>query len=224
VSEAPNDVTEYRPHIEGDVGRYVEDRTGDDYKQAGEIYRAFDDRHRNDLIDNLVANLKKADPRIQERMVWHFLHADEDYGTRVATGLGIDVEKARKLPPLPNKPAPGTTRNATDNVPGVQPSGAPYAATRARAAATATRKRATLRRCSVCSPRPRLPGRARTSLERSPVRSQRGRRGIAAPVLLRYSPSPVTRIRSVRYSASPGAISSSPGLVSNGPSKPIGLA
>jgi catalase len=131
VVEAPNDVTEYRPHIEGSVGRYVEDRTGDDYKQAGEIYRAFDDRHRDDLIDNLVTNLKKADPKIQERMVWHFLHADEDYGKRVATGLGIDTETARKLPPLPNKPAPGTNRNATDNVPGVKSSGAPYAATAA---------------------------------------------------------------------------------------------
>jgi catalase len=131
VTEAPNDVTEYRPYIAGDVGRYVEDRTGDDYKQAGEIYRAFDDRHRNDLIDNLVTNLKKADPQIQERMVWHFLYADEDYGTRVAKGLGIDVEKARKLPPLPNKPAPGTTHSATDNVPGVKSGRTPYAASAA---------------------------------------------------------------------------------------------
>ena len=33
VIEAPDDVTEYRPSIAGDVGQYVEDRTGDD--QAG---------------------------------------------------------------------------------------------------------------------------------------------------------------------------------------------
>ena len=36
-----------------------------------------------------------------------------------------------KLPPLPNKPAPGTNRSATDNVPGVAPSGKPYAASAA---------------------------------------------------------------------------------------------
>ena len=40
-------------------------------------------------------------------MVWHFWHADEDYGRRVAEGAGIDLEKAKALPPLPGRAAPG---------------------------------------------------------------------------------------------------------------------
>ncbi len=40
-------------------------------------------------------------------MVWHFWHCNQDYGRRVAQGAGIDIEKAKALPPLPGKPAPG---------------------------------------------------------------------------------------------------------------------
>nr|WP_314623111.1 hypothetical protein [uncultured Noviherbaspirillum sp.] len=39
-------------------------------------------------------------------MVWHLWHCDEDYGTRVAQAAGIDLERAKALPPLPGKPAP----------------------------------------------------------------------------------------------------------------------
>ena len=33
-------------------------------------------------------------------------YADEDYGTRVAQAAGVDLAKARALPPLPGIPAP----------------------------------------------------------------------------------------------------------------------
>jgi catalase len=39
-------------------------------------------------------------------MVWHLWHCDEDYGRRVAQLAGIDLERAKALPPLPGKPAP----------------------------------------------------------------------------------------------------------------------
>ncbi len=112
LHEAPKVAHEYTPYVEGPVGRYQTSRTQDDYKQAGERYKEIDDRERDDLIDNLVGALKQCDAHIQERMVWHFLHADEEYGTRVATGVGVDVEKARRLPPLPGQPAPGQRRSA----------------------------------------------------------------------------------------------------------------
>ncbi|MBC5806613.1 MAG: catalase [Candidatus Eremiobacter antarcticus] len=110
LKEAPKVPHEYRPHVEGELGRYQTSRTQSDYQQAGERYRAIDQRERDDLINNLVGALKQCAPHIQERMVWHFLHADEDYGRRVAEGIGVDVEKARSLSALPGRPAPGQPR------------------------------------------------------------------------------------------------------------------
>jgi len=46
-------------------------------------------------------------------------------------GPSRENPKLVREPAAPNKPAPGTNRNATDNVPGVKSSGAPYAATAA---------------------------------------------------------------------------------------------
>ena len=59
-----------------------------DYKQAGERYRTFEDSERDDLILNLVTALKQCNPDIQERMVEHFTQCDPEYGTRVREGLG----------------------------------------------------------------------------------------------------------------------------------------
>jgi len=56
--------------------------------------------------------MKTCPEPIQLRMVWHFWHCDEDYGRRVAEGAGIDLEKAKALPPLPGRPAPGQNRSA----------------------------------------------------------------------------------------------------------------
>lgn len=69
------------------------------FKQAGERYRAFDQWERDDLILNLVENLKICKRDIQERMIGHFLRADEEYGKRVAQGLGIDPSTLQ-LPPI----------------------------------------------------------------------------------------------------------------------------
>ena len=110
AEEAPENVRDQEPHIEGNVGRFPFRRTESDYKQAGERYRAIDERERTHLIGNLVDALKQCDPHIQLRMVWHFLNADENYGTRVADGIGVDVAEARKLQPLPGKPVPGQPR------------------------------------------------------------------------------------------------------------------
>ncbi|MDB5042537.1 MAG: katE [Candidatus Eremiobacteraeota bacterium] len=97
----------------------------------GERYRSIDDRERDDLINNLVDALKQCDRNIQLRMVWHFLYADENYGTRVANGIGIDVKEARKLPPLPGKPPPGQPRSNGD---GAKAEGAPNGQKAAEAA------------------------------------------------------------------------------------------
>ena len=106
VQEAPK-TTEYHQPIEGRLGRFQTSRCEDDYSQAGQIYRGFAAWERDDLIANLVDDMKACPEAIQLRMVWHFWHCDQDYGTRVADGAGIDLAKARALPPLPGRPAPG---------------------------------------------------------------------------------------------------------------------
>ena len=110
MRESPRSGPDYHQYVEGHLGRYQTTRTSDDYKQAGERYRTFEAWERDDLIDNLVTDLKQCPEQIQLRMVWHFWHCDPDYGTRVAQTAGIDLEKAKALPPLEGKPAPGQNR------------------------------------------------------------------------------------------------------------------
>ena len=110
LEEAPKAAEEYHQWVEGHLGRYQTTMVSDDYKQAGQRYRTFEDWERDDLINNLVADMKACPEHIQLRMVWHFWHCDEDYGRRVAEGAGIDLERAKALPPLPGKPAPHQDR------------------------------------------------------------------------------------------------------------------
>jgi catalase len=118
LREAPKPEREYRPWVEGHLGRYQTSRTADDYKQAGDRYRTFEDWERDELIANITGDLKQCPEHIQLRMIWHFWHCDEDYGRRLAEGVGVDLEKAKALPPLENQPAPNRSRPSptyTDN-------------------------------------------------------------------------------------------------------------
>lgn len=106
VREAERPSHEYRQWVEGHVGRYQTRKTAADYQQAGDRYRTFEDWERDDLIANLVDDMKQCPEDIALRMVWHFWHCDPDYGTRVAQGAGIDLEKAKALPNLEGRSAP----------------------------------------------------------------------------------------------------------------------
>ena len=82
---------EYRPYVAGQAMKATIDRQNN-YQQAGERYHTIAQWERDDLITNLVDNLRQCDTHIQERMVWHFLQCDPEYGTRVAQGLGITLD------------------------------------------------------------------------------------------------------------------------------------
>jgi catalase len=110
LTEAPKPAAEYHQFVEGHLGRYQTTRAQDDYTQAGERYRTFEDWEREDLIANISGDLKACPKELGLRMVWHFWHCDEDYGRRIAEGAGLDLQEALKLPPLPGKPAPGQNR------------------------------------------------------------------------------------------------------------------
>ena len=99
--ETPQGGTPHTPHVEGNLVREAIERKNP-YGQAGERYRTFEPWEQDELVSNLVSNLKQCNPDIQERMVGHLLQCDAEYGQRVADGLGMNetdsaVSAARRV-------------------------------------------------------------------------------------------------------------------------------
>jgi catalase len=104
LKEAAAAGKDHTPRAEGNVVRQKIDRENN-FKQAGERFRAFEDWERDELISNLVSGLQPCVREIQERMVSMFAQCDADYGRRVAEGLGIAVS---------NGAASGASNGAND--------------------------------------------------------------------------------------------------------------
>ncbi|MBU0518128.1 catalase [bacterium] len=84
--------------LEGWAGRHPYTFAQDDFVQAGELYRkVMTDTDRDHLIGNIVNHLSGAKRPIQLRQTALFFLADEDYGTRVAQGLKLDIAEVKKL-------------------------------------------------------------------------------------------------------------------------------
>jgi catalase len=90
---------EQGPVISGRLTRKRIPRTND-YTQAGQRYQLMDQWEKDDLVRNFVTLIGQAARPVQERMVWHFLMADDELGLRVGEGLGITVDDVRHLEPL----------------------------------------------------------------------------------------------------------------------------
>ena len=75
----------------GVAGRYRYQHPNDDYEQPGNLYRLMSPDQKSRLIGNIVGHLGRARKDIQLRQAVHFYRADPDYGTRVASGLGLDL-------------------------------------------------------------------------------------------------------------------------------------
>ena len=70
-----------------------------DFKQAGEQYRAFSPKERANLVKNLAGDLKKVrDKGVKLTMVSHFLKADEEFGTRLAKAVEMDLAEVKAVP------------------------------------------------------------------------------------------------------------------------------
>nr|WP_275994419.1 catalase [Argonema antarcticum] len=92
----PKEVPEYKePPVEvsGTIDRTPFKHDDDDFVQAGNLYRVLKEEEKARLVDNLVTHIKDAKREIQLRQIPHFYQADPDYGTRVAQGLGIDIQE-----------------------------------------------------------------------------------------------------------------------------------
>lgn len=73
------------------VDRYDSRVDHDDYTQAGDLWRLFPEDEKARTVKAICGALGQCRPEIQERQLCHFFRADEEYGRRVAEGLGIDV-------------------------------------------------------------------------------------------------------------------------------------
>ena len=74
------------------VDRYDHREGNDEYSQAGDLYRLMDEAAKQRLIENLVGSLRPVPQEIQMRQLCQFFRADTDYGSRVAKGLGIEID------------------------------------------------------------------------------------------------------------------------------------
>ncbi|TDB98264.1 catalase [Nonomuraea longispora] len=101
---------EVGPEVRGRLTRKRIPRTND-YTQAGQRYLLMEQWERDDLVHNFVSALRQCDRRIQERMVWHFLLADDDLGLRVGEGLGIGPDDVAQLEPLKSQDLTEEDRN-----------------------------------------------------------------------------------------------------------------
>ena len=92
-SSSPQEDPAYRDTqvpLHGHVTREKIEKT-DDYTQAGELFRSFTAEEQNNLIDNLINDLKGVPAQTQMRALCHFFQADGQLGGRLARGLGVDI-------------------------------------------------------------------------------------------------------------------------------------
>ena len=104
LREAAKSGKDHEPEYSAKLVRAKIERQNN-FKQAGERYRAFEEWERNDLITNLVNTLAPTHKHIQERMIELFTQCDADYGRRVAEGLQQANKEAISKGPI------GSTRS-----------------------------------------------------------------------------------------------------------------
>jgi catalase len=62
--------------ISGDAARYDHHEGNDDYTQAGNLFRLFDDAHRRRFFANVAASMAGVPEEIIERQLAHFEKVD----------------------------------------------------------------------------------------------------------------------------------------------------
>jgi len=87
----------HRPHYNAEAMSAPIDRPNN-YGQAGDTYRDYEDWERDELIDNLSDALAVCEKSIQDAMVEHFTKADEDYGRRVKAGIDQKMQALKESP------------------------------------------------------------------------------------------------------------------------------
>ena len=97
--------------LSGNADRYPYNYPNDDFVQAGNLYRnVMTPQDRENLIGNIVDHLGGAIKRIQLRQTAIFYKADNEYGCRVAEGLGLDLNEIKRLADMSNEERANATK------------------------------------------------------------------------------------------------------------------
>lgn len=84
-------------NVTGTAARHPYRHPNDDFVQPQALYKkVMSDVDRDHLIDNIVDHLREAKKKIQLRQTALFYNVHPDYGTRVANGLGLNVEDVKR--------------------------------------------------------------------------------------------------------------------------------
>ena len=86
LKEAPKTKKDHTPHYNAALVREKINRQNN-FKQAGETYRNFEEWEREELIKNLGNTLAPARKEIQDKMIELLTQCDADYGRRVAESI-----------------------------------------------------------------------------------------------------------------------------------------
>jgi catalase len=99
---AQPDKTEPPREVSGLMAAYEpkDDVTDDCYYQAGDLYRLMKPEQKQVLIENTVRNITGVTQNVQLRHAAHCYLADENYGTSLASALGLDVNEVIRLSKL----------------------------------------------------------------------------------------------------------------------------
>ncbi len=85
-------------NVSGMVDRHPFVLSDVDFVQAGELYRrVMNETDREHLISNICGNLGQAQQRLQLRQTALFYKADENYGSRIAETLKLDLATVKNL-------------------------------------------------------------------------------------------------------------------------------
>ena len=85
-------------NVSGSVARHAYIHPNSDFVQPQALYeKVMTDVDRDHLIGNIVSHLGGAKKEIQLRQTALFYKVHPDYGTRVAEGLGLDVDEVKKI-------------------------------------------------------------------------------------------------------------------------------
>lgn len=84
--------------VQAVIDRHTRPTEDVDFVQAGELYRrVLDDEGKTNLVSNIVGHLADAQENIQYRQTSIFYKCDVEYGSRVAEGIGLDIERVKAL-------------------------------------------------------------------------------------------------------------------------------
>ena len=83
--------------VDGVIDHYSQYDNDDCFYQPGDLYRLMTEDKRALLISNTAANIAPVTDNIKYRHAAHCYLADEEYGTRIAQALGLDLDRVIKL-------------------------------------------------------------------------------------------------------------------------------